>query len=98
MKWFNNIPPFLKNRYFLVGFGFVVWMSFFDNNNFLFHRSLIEKKEVLQEEYFHLQRETVKNKIFLRNLNNPEFLEKYAREQFLMKRAGEDIYMIDEQK
>ena len=28
--------------------------------------------------------------------NNPEALEKYAREKYLMKKEGEDIYLVEE--
>jgi cell division protein FtsB len=34
--------------------------------------------------------------ILLRRLDDPEFLEKYARENFLMRREGETVYIVDE--
>jgi cell division protein FtsB len=33
--------------------------------------------------------------MFLRNMDNHEFMEKYAREHYLMKKKGEDIFMLD---
>ncbi len=30
----------------------------------------------------------------LRNLDDPEFLEKYARENYLMRREGDHVYVI----
>ena len=95
MKFWNNIPPVFKNKFFLVGFGFLLWLSFFDNYNFFFHAELVERKDELKAEYLRLKSETVKNEIFLRNLNNPEFMEKYAREQFLMKKEGEDVFILE---
>lgn len=95
MRYWNNIPTIFKNKFFLVGFGFLFWLTFFDNYNFFFHAELNERKNKLESEYFRLRNETVKNQIFLRNLNNPEFMEKYAREQFLMKKEGEDVFILE---
>jgi cell division protein FtsB len=33
--------------------------------------------------------------LLLRRLDDPRFLERYARERYLMRRAGETVYMID---
>lgn len=95
MNAIDKIPVFLKNRYILIGFGFIVWLSFFDHYNFFFHADLIEQKNELKEELLRLKIETEKNKVFLRNLNNDAFMEKYAREHFLMKKEGEDIFMTE---
>ena len=95
MKFWKKIPQVFKNRFFLVGFAFLLWLSFFDNYNFFFHAELIEERDELKSKYLKLKRETVKNEIFLRNLNNSEFMEKYAREQFLMKKDGEDVFIIE---
>ncbi len=35
--------------------------------------------------------------ILLRRLDDPEFLERYARERYLMRREGETVYVIDEE-
>ncbi len=95
MKLLDGIPVYLKNKYFIVGSFFLVWVTFFDHYNFLFHAELNNKKKELKEELLRLERETTKNKIFLRNMNNNEFMEKYAREHYLMKKKGEDIFMLD---
>lgn len=95
MKILNKIPPILKNKYLHTSFVFTVWISFFDHYNFFFHADLVEQKEELENELLRLKRETTKNKIFLRNTNNNEFMEKYAREHYLMKKDGEDIFMLD---
>jgi cell division protein FtsB len=97
VKFLDRIPAFLKNRYFLVGFSFLMWLSFFDNYNFFFHAELIDQKNELKAEFLRLKKETVKNQIFLRNLNNAEFMEKYARERYLMKKDGEDVFIIEKE-
>ena len=95
MKSIGNIPSFFKNRYLLTSIIFIVWLSFFDHYNFFFHADLIDQKNELKEELTRLKKETAKNKIFLRNMNNDEFMEKYAREHYLMKKEDEDIFMLD---
>jgi cell division protein FtsB len=95
MKLLNGITVCFKNKYFIIGSFFLVWITFFDHYNFLFHAELTIKKKELKNELFRLRRETTKNKIFLRNMNNNEFMEKYAREHYLMKKKGEDIFMLD---
>lgn len=35
---------------------------------------------------------------FIENLKDDEFLEKFARENFYMKRKGEEIYVIEDEK
>ncbi len=91
----ENIPPIFKNKYIITSFVFLVWISFFDHYNFFFHADLVEQKNELKQELNRLKVETTKNKIFLRNMNNDEFMEKYAREHYLMKKDGEDIFMLD---
>lgn len=91
----HKIPSLLKNRYFLTSTFFVIWLTFFDHYNFFFHADLANQKEELKIELNRLKGETTKNKIFLRNTNNAAFMEKYAREQYLMKKEGEDIFMVD---
>lgn len=34
--------------------------------------------------------------LFLQQMNDDEFLEKYAREKFFMRRDGEEIYYVEE--
>ena len=95
MHFLNNTPGFLKNKYLITGILFLVWMCFFDHYNFLFHSQLSKQKKELEKELYRLKKETSKNKIFLRNMNNNKFMEKYAREHYLMKKKGEDIFMLD---
>ena len=95
MKYIKNITPVFKNKYSITSMFFLIWISFFDHYNFIFHADLVQQKKELENELNRLKTETRKNKIFLRNMNNEEFLEKYAREHYLMKKKGEDIFMLD---
>ena len=94
-KIYAKIPALAKNRYFITGVLFAVWISFFDSYNFIFHAKLISQKNDYKEELNRLKSATSKNNEFIEKLQNPEFSEKYAREKFLMKKDGEDIFIIE---
>jgi len=93
--FYNKIPPLAKNRYFITGLLFAVWICFFDSYNFIYHAKLVSQKNDYEKELFRLKSSTTNNNEFIKKLENPEFSEKYAREKFLMKKDGEDIFIID---
>ena len=83
------------NPYIIVCIAFIVWMLFFDDNSYLFHReldALIEKKEEEIELY---QSEIDEDKKTTKHLKNDDNLENFAREEYYMKRKDEEIYIIE---
>jgi cell division protein FtsB len=67
----------------------------------LFGRDLVESLRVRREiNELENRREQLEQRIsedstLLRNLDDPEFLEKFAREKFLMRREGEELYIVE---
>jgi len=97
--YLNQVPePFrklLKNKYFVTAFCCLVWLSFFDRNDFITQNSYRNKLHSLQKERDYYIEEIVKNKAEVNDLlTNPKNLEKYAREKYRMKRDNEDVYVI----
>jgi cell division protein DivIC len=90
-----NIPPFLKNKYVIVIIIAIVWLLFFDNNNiFQQFRFSGEIKRLKSEKAYYIK-EIEKDSIMRHELKeNPEALEKFAREQYFMKKEGEDIFIV----
>ena len=89
------IPSFLKNKYFITIFVFVVYISFFDSNNLLRQKDLLQElKKVGKERQYYLQEIKENQTTTYELLNNIDLLEKYAREKYLMKRDDEDIFLI----
>ena len=94
-EFYKKIPSVLKNKYFIVGFLFIIWISFLDENNLV---SLNQQMNTLEEKQETI--DSLKNEIFqmegkLERLNNDhKELEKFARENFLMKKENEDIILI----
>lgn len=91
----NKVFRFLSNKYFIVLVLFVVWMGFFDENSFFNHRELDKEIDKLEKanDYYKEQIKTDQN--IIDNLNDPDSLEKYAREEYKMKKENEDIYIIE---
>ncbi len=50
----------------------------------------------LEKQKRELQESLAADSILLRSLDDPEFLERYARERYLMRREGETVYIISE--
>jgi len=93
----KKIPSFLLNKYFIATAFFLVWMLFFDQKDFFsrMERKAEEKKLLEKKRYY--QDEITKAKQELVDLqNNPAALEKFARERYLMKKNGEDIFIIED--
>ncbi|MFN3554459.1 MAG: FtsB family cell division protein [Bacteroidales bacterium] len=91
----QKIPPILRNKYVLVLIAALVWFMFFDQNNMIQqYRHSRKLREFRQEKEYYLQ-EIARDSVDLEKLrNNPAELERYAREKYLMKREGEDIFII----
>lgn len=86
---------YTKNFYFLSIAFFLFWMIFIDSNNVVNQVRLSRKLSQLEDQKeFYIER---KEKIQAEReelMSNPELLEKFAREKYLMKKKTEDLYVI----
>ncbi|WP_052123490.1 MULTISPECIES: FtsB family cell division protein [Flavobacterium] len=90
--------PFLKflgNKYVLVLIGLAVWLMFLDNYSYFENRTINKELEELEENKAYYIQEIKKDSASIKQLNNPDQTEKYAREKYYMKRENEDIYIIE---
>jgi cell division protein FtsB len=97
-KNLTNAYPILKilgNRYVIVLVFFAVWMLFLDNTSYLEHRILNKQLNELEDNKKYYQDEIKKDSENIKQLKNPDQIEKYAREKYFMKRDSEDIYIIE---
>lgn len=91
----KNLLKYAKNNYILGATFFLFWMIFIDSNNLVNQFQLSSKLGQLedQKEYYQERKQSIaKEREEL--LSNPELLEKFAREKYLMKKKTEDIYVI----
>lgn len=89
-----QIRKLVRNRYFLVAAGFLVHVTFFDHSRLISQWQLerdIQKLEQDKEQY-QKQIEEIKEE----QLEIGKNKERYAREHYYMKRADEDVYIIEE--
>jgi cell division protein FtsB len=97
MANFKKILPIITNRYFLAGLGFAIWMLFFDQRDFFQQKERAGELNKLEAAKKYYQDEIDKTKKQLDNLqNNPAAIEKFARERYLLKREGEEVYMFED--
>ncbi|MFN5423641.1 MAG: FtsB family cell division protein [bacterium] len=88
---------FFKNKYLLATVFFVVWMLFFDHNTIFQHIDYRGQLHELKQskKYYQEQIDKTRKEVELMR-TNPFWMEKVAREQYLMKREGEDVFLIRE--
>ncbi len=98
MKVLPKIFRFLRNKFVLATLFFVLWILFFDHNNFFLYNQYKSELNGLTENkrYYKAQIEKTKKEIELIK-TSPLWLEKIAREKYLMKREGEDIFVVKEE-
>ena len=99
LKRFRKVPAILRNKYIVSGVLFVVWLLFVDRNNIFTQFALSSEENKLEG-----QKDIYKEEIGgARNdqyelLSSPQRQEKFAREQYRMKKDDEDLFIIPEPK
>ena len=88
---------YFKNIFLIIFLGFGVWMLFWDSNSLLIHNELNNDIEKLENEKEYYRKEIIKDNKAIKELKKEEGLEKFAREEYYMKRENEDIYIIEYQ-
>lgn len=97
-----NLPPFVmpvlrvvRSFYFLAGVGFLVWMLVFDANDLGKQADIYRKwQDLRSEKQYYLDNIEVVKKERAELMSSPALLEKFAREKYLMKRPGEDVFVL----
>jgi len=92
-----KVPKLFKNFYFPIIVGFLVWMIFFDPNDFISQYRMRGKlKELESEKVYYNEKIIEVDKERDALLNDSKKLEQFAREKYLMKKPSEDVYVIVE--
>lgn len=90
-KWFRII----SNKYVLILLLFAFWMFFLDSNSWLVHHELDQEINELETNKKFYQQEIAKDRSTTEKLNDSFELESFARQQYFMKRPGEEIFIIE---
>jgi len=92
---FRKIFKRINNKYFYAGVLFIVWVFFFDNNNLISrykaNKTLNDARR--QKEFYNSE---IKRDLQTIDelLHDSAAIERFGREQYLMKRDSEDIFLV----
>ena len=94
-KFIEKIPAVFRNKYLLTIVIFLIWLLLFDSNNLIArYRELRELHKLRNDrEYYSKRIEADRQKLHELKTDNNN-LEKFAREQYRMKKADEDLYIV----
>src|SRR5580765_8442881 len=93
-KIIQKLLPVLKNKYVFTPLIFIIWLAFFDKNDFISIYSYRQQLKTLKKDNQYYMDEIKSNKEKLYELmSNKANLEKFAREKYLMKKDDEDIFV-----
>ena len=88
----------VSNLYILISVVFFIWIFFIDSNSILVNIKLNKEIRELKERKDILENQIQIDKQIISNLQNPDSLEKYAREKLYMKKENEEIFIIEFEK
>ena len=91
----NKVFKILTNIFVLIFIPFLIWMLFFDENSYLVHRKFNSEIKDLESTVSFYKTKIAEDKATIIKLNDSLQLERFAREQYLMKKENEDIYIIE---
>jgi len=91
----KRLPKFLKNRYILVVLFFLLYITFFDAHDLISQIGIRWKIHNIEEQMDFLNKDTQQAKDQIIELTTDSAsLEKFAREEYRMKRENEEIFVI----
>jgi cell division protein FtsB len=93
--WLKFARKYILNKYTITVFFFLVWMIFFDKTSFLVIHEINGEIDKYEEQLTYYKSEYEKNDKFYKKLmNNKDEKEKYARENYFMKKPNEEIFIL----
>ena len=85
----------MRNRYVLVSLAFLVWVIFFDHSRLISQWQL--ERDIQKLEQKKLDLEVQIQEVMAARQEIDRNKEKFARENYFMKRPDEDVYIIEDQ-
>jgi len=84
-----------RNKYILTLLVLIVWLLVFDRNNLIDRVKYLKALDEMEEQKIYYIEKIRHDSARLNELRtDAENLEKFAREQYLMKKENEDIFVI----
>lgn len=99
MKWSEiknkRLIKYILNSYILISIVFIVWMYFFDENNYRNHAKFNKEIKELENSINIYKKKIAQDEAMIKRLQDTLQLERFAREKYLMKKDNEDVFIID---
>ena len=95
---YQKTPGWLKNGYFISAILFFIWILFFDTNSILKNIERENKINQLKTDIEYYENEIKKDKAVIQVISEDsltEELEKYFREQLLLSKKNEEIFIVE---
>jgi len=94
-KFINKIPAIFRNKYILTILIFIIWLLLLDSNNLVARfRDIRELHRLRNDKEYYTKKIEIDKKKLQELKTDDQNLEKFAREQYKMKKPDEDLYII----
>jgi cell division protein DivIC len=95
ISMFQKLLHYGRNFYIATGLGLLAWMTFFDANDLPTQiRNYWKLHELDQDTRYYQDKIKLVQTERKELLGNDRLREKFAREKYLMKKEGEDVFVI----
>jgi cell division protein DivIC len=92
----KKVFKIIFNKYLITTVAFIVWMTFFDQNDWMTQNDTRKELKETKDDIKYLTAETEKlEQDYVALVSDPKRLEQFARERYRMKRSNEDLYIIE---
>jgi len=94
-KFIDRIPASFRNKYVLTILFFLIWIILLDSNNLISRfRDMRELSRLKSDREYYLNKIEEESRKLRELKTDNDNLEKFAREQYRMKKPDEDLYII----
>ena len=94
-KFIERIPSVIRNKYILTILLFLIWIILLDSNNLITRfREMRELRKLRIDREYYVNKIEVDSRKLRELKTDNNNLEKFAREQYRMKKPDEDLYII----
>jgi cell division protein FtsB len=84
------------NKYLLTAAAFIILMLYFDQSDLISQKARQKELQDVKDNINYLQKEVDSMEVeYAAIRNEPQALERFAREQYRMKRDTEDLYIVE---
>lgn len=95
IKEIYNRKTFYTNRYFIALFLFIIYITIFSQNNLIERIAAIKKRnDLIRQKEYYLKLIKEHSEKIKELTTNKDLLEKFVREEYLMKKKDEIIFLV----